>query len=76
MTPQSTACFTEKLMVTDAYQKIPRKTYIRAKNCPAFAATLDKVRSDASWRTYVIDCAHDVMIDKPEELTNILLDAT
>ena len=72
MTPQSTACFTEKLKVTGAYQKIPRKTYIRAKNFPGFAGTLEKIRSDASWKTYVVDCGHDVMIDKPEELTNIL----
>jgi len=75
MTRQSTACFTEKLKVTGAYLKIPRKTYIRAKNCPAFAATLDRVRSDASWKTCVVDCGHDVMIDAPEELTSILLDA-
>ncbi len=31
MTPQSTACFTEKLKVSGAYQKIPRKTFIGAK---------------------------------------------
>jgi pimeloyl-ACP methyl ester carboxylesterase len=74
MTPQSTACFTEKLEVTGAYQKISRKTYIRAKKFPGFAATLEKIRSDASWKTYVVDCGHDVMIDKPDELTNILLE--
>ncbi len=32
------------------------------------------VRSDPSWKTYVVDCGHDVMIDKPDELTNILLE--
>ena len=31
MTPQSTACFTEKIKVTGAYQKIARKAYILAK---------------------------------------------
>jgi pimeloyl-ACP methyl ester carboxylesterase len=73
MTPQSTACFTEKLEVTSAYQKISRKTYIRAMRFAGFAATLEKLRSDASWKTYVVDCGHDVMIDKPDELTNILV---
>lgn len=73
MTPQSTACFIEKLKVTGAYQKIARKTYIRANNFPGFATTLEKIRNDASWETHVIDCAHDVMIDKPDELTSILL---
>ena len=74
MTPQSTACFTEKLKVTGAYQKISRKTYIRAKGFPGFASTLERIRGDASWKTYVVDCGHDVMIDKPEELTSILLE--
>jgi hypothetical protein len=39
MTAQSTACFTEKLKVTGAYQRISKKTYIRAKNFPGFAST-------------------------------------
>jgi pimeloyl-ACP methyl ester carboxylesterase len=73
MTPQSSACFTEKIRLTGAYQKIPRKTYIRAKNFPGFAATFERIRSDDSWETRVVDCGHDVMIDQPDELTSILL---
>ena len=73
MTPQSTACFTEKIKLTGAYQKIARKAYIRARNFAGFATTLERIRSDASWETHVVDCGHDVMIDKPDELTNILL---
>jgi len=73
MTPQSTACFTEKLKVTGAYQRISKKTYIRAKNFPGFAGTLERVGKDASWKTHVVDCGHDVMIDKPDELTGLLM---
>jgi len=73
MTPQSTACFTEKIKLTGAYQKIARKTYIRAKDFAGFAATFERIRSDASWKTYIVDCGHDVMIDKPDELTSILV---
>ncbi len=73
MTPQSSACFTEKLKVTGAYQTIARKAYIRARNFPGFAATLERIRTDASWKTWVVDCGHDVMIDKPDELTSILV---
>jgi len=75
MTSQSTACFTEKLKVTGAYQRISKKTYIRAKNFPGFAGTLERVVKDASWKTHVIDCGHDVMIDKPDELTSLLMDS-
>jgi len=75
MTPQSTACFTEKLKVTGAYQRISKKTYIRAKNFPGFAGALERVGRDASWKTHVIDCGHDVMVDKPDELTGLLVDS-
>ena len=74
MTPQSTACFTEKLKVSGAYQKISRKAFIGAKRFPGFATTLEMIRSDPSWKTYVVDCGHDIMIDKPDELTNILVE--
>ena len=73
MTPQSTACFTEKIKLTGAYQKIARKAYIRATKFAGFASTFERIRSDASWKTYIVDCGHDVMIDKPDELTSILV---
>jgi pimeloyl-ACP methyl ester carboxylesterase len=73
MTPQSTACFTEKIKLTGAYQRIARKAYIGAKDFKGFATTLERIRSDPSWKTWVVDCGHDIMIDKPDELTSILV---
>lgn len=73
MTPQSTACFTEKIRLTGAYQRVRRKAYIKAKGFPGFATTFEQIRSDESWQTWVVDCGHDVMIDKPDELTSILV---
>jgi pimeloyl-ACP methyl ester carboxylesterase len=73
MTPQSTACFTEKIKLTGAYQRIARKAYVRAKNFAGFATTFERIRSDDSWNTWVVDCGHDIMIDKPDELTSILV---
>jgi hypothetical protein len=76
MTPQSTACFTEKIKLTGAYQRIARKAYIGAQNFKGFAKTQEKLRSDPSWKHWVVDCGHDIMIDKPDELTSILLSLT
>lgn len=73
MTPQSTACFTEKIKLTGAYQRIAKKAFIGARKFTGFATTLEKVRSDPSWKTWVVDCGHDIMIDKPDELTSILV---
>jgi pimeloyl-ACP methyl ester carboxylesterase len=77
MTSQSTACFTEKLRISGAYQTIARKTYVRAKGfpVPAFAAAFERTRMDASWRTFEIESGHDIMIDKPDELASLLRQA-
>jgi pimeloyl-ACP methyl ester carboxylesterase len=74
LTAHPTGCFTEKLKVTGAYQTIAKKVYIRAplfKNA-AFDAALEQCRTDHSWKTEVVTCGHDVMIDQPEVLTAIL----
>ena len=33
------------------------------------------VQSDPSWRTYEVACGHDVMVDAPERLSELLLEA-
>jgi hypothetical protein len=64
---------TERIKLTDAYQRIDRKAYIGAKNFKGFAKTPGKLRSDPSWKHWVVDCGHDIMIDKPDELASILV---
>jgi pimeloyl-ACP methyl ester carboxylesterase len=73
-TPHPTRCFTEKLKVTGAYQSIPKKLYIRA---PLFAQkgfdlALERCRADHAWQTAIVSCGHDVMIDQPAEVTEML----
>jgi pimeloyl-ACP methyl ester carboxylesterase len=72
-TPQPTATFTEKLRVTGAYQRVPKKTFIRATGwAGSFDATVAAARADRSWTVHEIACGHDVAIDKPDELASIL----
>jgi pimeloyl-ACP methyl ester carboxylesterase len=75
-TPQPIATFTEKLKLTGARERIAKKTYIRASGYPnvSFEKALARVKADPSWRTYEVPCGHDVMIDDPERLTEILLE--
>jgi hypothetical protein len=73
-TAHPTKAFTEPVHVTDAYQRIPKKVYIRA---PAFKQTAfdtayARCRGDSSWKTYELPCGHAVMIDMPAELTEII----
>jgi hypothetical protein len=39
-------------------------------------STRSGVKADASWRTYEVDGGHDVMVDRPERLVEILLEAS
>src|SRR5688572_32198128 len=40
---------------------------------PTLTGVCERIRSDDSWKTWVVDCGHDIMIDKPDELTSILV---
>jgi pimeloyl-ACP methyl ester carboxylesterase len=75
--PQPAAAVTEKIALTGAYERIARKTYIRAAGYPnpTFDAAYARVRADASWRTDEADCGHDVMVDRPEWLAGRLIAA-
>src|SRR3984885_3300554 len=74
---QPIGTFTQKLALSGARERIPRKSYIRAASYanPGFDRALAAARSDPSWRTYEVACGHDVMVDAPDRLTEILLEA-
>jgi pimeloyl-ACP methyl ester carboxylesterase len=72
--PNGTAL--QPITLTGAREKVSRKTYIRASNQPnpAFDEALTECKADKSWRTFETTASgHDVMIDAPEWLVDILL---
>ncbi len=73
---QPIATFTGKIALSGARDRIARKTYIRAESYanPGFDRALESAQSDSSWRTYGVPCGHDVMVDMPERLSEILLE--
>jgi pimeloyl-ACP methyl ester carboxylesterase len=62
---------------TGAREKVAKKTYIRAVGNPqpSFDKWLAQCMADPTWRTHGIDCGHDIMVDKPDELTEQLIAA-
>ena len=71
--PQPIGTMTEKLRLTGARDRIASKTYIRASNYPNVAFEAAHARAKAEgWHTYEVPCGHNVMIDKPERLAEIL----
>jgi hypothetical protein len=74
---QPLATFTDTIALSGAYDRIARKTYIRAASYanPGFDRALAGAKSDRSWHVYEVPCGHDVMVDMPERLGEILLEA-
>jgi len=75
-TPHPLAAVTEKVTAADAREKIARKTYIRATsfNSPVFDQTLARMKTAPGWKTYEVASGHDVMVDQPGRLVEILLE--
>ena len=73
---QPIGTFTDKITLNGARDRIARKSYIRAKSYanPGFDRAYDALKSDPSWRMYEVACGHDVMVDNPDRLTEILLE--
>lgn len=73
--PQPVATFMEKARLTGARERVSNKTYIRANGYQSivFDAALAKVRANPTWSTFELPCGHDIMVDMPEELAEIIL---
>ncbi len=73
--PQPIGTLTEKIKLTGARDRVAKKTYIRASAYPnvAFEAAHARAKVEG-WRTYEVPCGHDVMIDEPERLAEILVE--
>ena len=72
-TPQPLKCGLQKLTLTGARERIAKKAYIRATGYPSqpFDLALEKARA-RGWRSHEVACGHDVMLDAPERLAEIL----
>jgi pimeloyl-ACP methyl ester carboxylesterase len=74
--PQPIGTMTEVMKLTGAVGRISKKSYIRASTYPnpGFDKALARVKADPAWRTYDVPCGHDVMVDMPDRLTELLLE--
>ncbi|MEQ1613525.1 MAG: alpha/beta hydrolase family protein [Hyphomicrobiaceae bacterium] len=75
-TPQPLATFSDKTSGIGGREKVAKKAYIRAKgyNSVPFDAGLAATKANPAWKTYEVPSGHDVMVDMPERLTEILLE--
>jgi len=76
LTPQPNGPTFQPVHISGKLDSIAKKTFIRAPKYAqaSFDRALAECRADKTWQTFVVeDSGHDVMIDKPEWLTDILL---
>lgn len=76
--PHPLTTMTGKASGVAGREGVARKTYIRAAayNSPSFDVCLGRARAAPGWRTYEIACGHDVMVDMPDRLVEILLEVS
>ena len=75
MTPQPVRVSLDPIRLTGARERIARRAYVRSRNYadPTFDKYFEEAAA-AGWRTYSVASGHDVMVDAPDRLTEILLD--
>jgi pimeloyl-ACP methyl ester carboxylesterase len=68
----------QPIRLTGDLSRFRRRDYVYATKWEGespFAATFERVQRDPSWTTHVLDGAHNLMRDNPDDLLKILLDA-
>lgn len=74
-TPHPMATLLERLKLSGRYLDVPRKSFVLAtgwKGDPSIRRSYEWARQQSGWRTQEIDCGHDVMLDAPRQLADIL----
>jgi len=75
VTPQPVGVALQPIRLTGARDRVAKKTYIRTAAYPQdiFDRHLGICKADKSWRTFEIPCGHDIMVNMPERLAEVLV---
>ncbi|MCX2861980.1 alpha/beta hydrolase [Paucibacter sp. PLA-PC-4] len=72
-TPGSLACWTERLQLTGNHAHVTNRSYVFAAGWTGpFRPIYERVVAEGGWRTFELDCGHDVMVDMPQETADII----
>ncbi|MFT5181052.1 MAG: pimeloyl-ACP methyl ester carboxylesterase [Alphaproteobacteria bacterium] len=76
--PQPIGTYAQPVSVTGAWRTIPRLSYIYALGYTnsLFGPFAEQAKADSGWQYHEVPCGHDVMIDMPDELTALLIEAS
>jgi len=73
--PHPLATFTQPVRLTGARERIAKRSYIRAAAYPnpVFDAHAAKLKARPGWQIAEVPCGHDVMVDMPDRLVELLV---
>lgn len=72
--PHPIATMMEKIRLTGAHERVSKRIYVHGTVLPRespFKPFYEQARREG-WETHALPCGHDIMLDRPEELTAIL----
>jgi pimeloyl-ACP methyl ester carboxylesterase len=74
-------CLEQKIALTGASTEVEKHLYVLATNWGSppvspFIAIAGRLKQDPSWKVLSLPCGHDVMIDLPKEIAEILIAAS
>lgn len=79
------ACFEQKIALAGGAARIGKRTYIMAAGWAApaalggvspFVAIAERLKHDKAWQVVSVPCGHDVMVDMPAALAELLIAAS
>lgn len=75
LTPHPYLTFKDGLPAIGAHERVPKKVYVRATGIavPFYDRILAERRTRPGWTTYELPFGHDLMVDAPREVSEILL---
>lgn len=75
VTPQPVSVALQKIRLSGALENVPSRTYVRATGYPnpTFDRYLAEAKQKRGWQTFEVLCGHDIMVDRPAALADVLL---
>ena len=72
--PHPVACFTQKIRLTGAVDRVAERIYIylNEPQPTSFTQFYERYRDAPGWRSFTMPCTHLVQLDMPEELAKLL----
>jgi len=73
--PHPFAAFLQRISLTGAWKAVPRKVYVYCDGWSPnpFAELFERLNADPEWTARTAPCGHDIMIDLPDALADMLL---